>query len=133
MNACIVGQTGVTMSWFSRKGPKPDASGLESERYRGRPLLILLENYVLYVIGQLPPKKIPTIQAAVQRVWGGDADWCATLRKTLDLEDTIDDSLRSMWARNQGIARERGEVLTPEDFARMVADTNFAPILERTA
>lgn len=120
------------MGWFSKKRAAPsDATGLKSDRYRGRPLLILVENYVLHVIGHLPAEKVDVLEAAVRRVWGGGSDWCSTFRKTLDLNDSVDDTLRALWERNQVVARERGEVFTPEDFARGVADVNFAPNLAR--
>lgn len=54
------------MSWFSRKQNKPQASG--DDRYAGRPLLIVLENYVLDCIGQFPDDKRETIAAVVNRV-----------------------------------------------------------------
>jgi hypothetical protein len=114
------------MSWFSRKKKTVEP---EVSRYQGRPLLILVENYVLHAIGCLPSEKVELMAAAVQRQWGGGADWCATLRTALDMKDSFDEHLRGMWERNQVIAQQRGETLTPEDFARMIADVNFVPLI----
>jgi hypothetical protein len=52
--------------------PSPYA---EPERYKGRPLLIILENYVLDCIGELPPDKQALARSTVQRVFGGGDDW----------------------------------------------------------
>jgi hypothetical protein len=106
--------------------PSPEA---DPERYRGRPLLMLLENYVLAAIGELPAERSAGVGAIVQRMWGGDQDWMATLRRQLHLEDALDASLREMWTRNQRIARDNRVELHPVQFAKMVADQNFAHLI----
>jgi hypothetical protein len=114
--------------WFSKKKPVLPA-GSSHDRYAGKPLLILLENYVLDCIGALSADKQASVQNAVQRVYGGGADWKATLRTTLQLGDSLDDSLRQMWTSNQQIAQKTGQTLSPEQFAVMVVDQNFAHLL----
>lgn len=111
------------MGWFSKKKDQPLPQN--SDRYKGKPLLILLENYVLDCIG-LPKDKLPTITAMIQRVYGGGDDWKATLRSTLHLDDSLDENLRQMWVRNQDLSRQANQTLVPEDFARMVVDQNFS-------
>lgn len=115
------------MSSPRKKADQP--SPLNNDRYKGKPLLILLENYVLDCIGCLPNDKVPTITAVIQQVYGGGDDWKATLRSAFQLGDSIDESLRQMWDRNQELARQANERLLPEDFARMVVDKNFASII----
>jgi hypothetical protein len=56
------------------------AESAEPGRYAGRPLLIVLENYVLDCIGEMPPDKQALVRSVVQRVWGGGDDWKATVR-----------------------------------------------------
>ena len=117
------------MKWFRKKRDEP-APGLNSARYKGRPLLILIESYLLDCIGELPPDKQDSIRKIVQGVYGGDYDWKQTLRTVLGLEDSIDDEIRQLWARNQEIATEGGTVLAAEEFARVIADKNFAPYID---
>lgn len=112
---------------------KPVEPSPTTDRYNGRPLLILLENYVLSAIGNLTPDKEQLAASATQRVFGGDADWRSTLRGTLHLGDSLDESLRQMWATNQQRAQQAGVTLAPEEFARMVADQNFAHLIEPTS
>lgn len=107
--------------------PSPDA---EPERYAGRPLLIVLENHVLDCIGELPADKQALARSVVQRVWGGGDDWKATLRETLRMEPTVDEALRGMWSRNQQLAKQHSQVLSGVQFAKMVADQNFAHLIE---
>jgi hypothetical protein len=115
------------MGWFSTK--KEQMAALDSDRYKGKPLLILLENYVLDCIDSLPKDKAAAIIAMVQRVYGGDADWKATLRSTLHLDDSLDERLRRMWVRNQDRSRKANQTLVPEDFARIVVDQNFSALI----
>jgi hypothetical protein len=106
--------------------PTPEA---EPERYAGRPLLIVLENYVLDCIGELPPDRQANLRAIVQRVWAGGDDWKATVRAQLQVEPELDEALRGMWSRNQEIARQHNQALHPIQFAKMVVDQNFAHLI----
>lgn len=117
------------------KRPKvvaPVPSGeAEPERYKDRPLLIVLEQYVLHCIGEGGEDSAKKMVAIVQRVWGGNENWQQTVRNTLRLDPNIDDSIRDLWKRNQEIARKNNTQLHPVQFAKMIADSNFAPLLEK--
>ena len=104
---------------------------VEPERYAGRPLLVVLENYVLDCIGELPPDKQAAVRSIVQRVWGGGDDWKATVRGQLHLEASMDESLRGMWSRNQERAKQNNQQLHPVQLAKMVVDQNFAHLIAR--
>ena len=106
--------------------PSPEA---EPERYAGRPLLIVLENYVLDCIGELPEDKQALARSIVQRVWSGGDDWKATVRGQLHLESSMDEAMRGMWSRNQELARQHNQQLHPIQFAKMVVDQNFAHLI----
>lgn len=101
----------------------------EPDRYVGRPLLIVLENYVLDCIGALEPEKQVIARSMVQRVWGGGDDWKATVRAQLQMKPSLDESLRGMWSRNQELAKEEHQPLHPVQFAKMIADQNFASLI----
>ena len=115
--------------WFKNRSAIPTAEA-EPERYKGRPLLIVIENYVLSCIGHLPPESDARMQAIVHRMWPGPGDWKQQLRAGLRLEDSMDSRIRALWDRNLEIARVRGEELHPVQFAKMFADQNFAPSIE---
>jgi hypothetical protein len=87
--------------------------------------------YVLDVIGSLPPERQASAQKIVQTAYGGGMDWKATLRTTLQLGESLDQSLRDLWARNQDIARRTNQTLSAEDFARAIVNENFASLLEQ--
>ena len=102
----------------------------EPERYKGRPLLIILENYILDCIGALEPERRQQVGAIVQRTFGGGADWKQTVRGVLHLGESLDEQLRRVWQQNQEIARGSETALHPVQFAKMVADQNFAHLID---
>ena len=53
-------------------------------------------------------------------------DWKQTIRRQLRIADTLDESLRRIWAENQEIARRESFDLHHVHFAKMVVDKNFA-------
>ena len=121
------------MFGFFKKKPTADtlrpSVDAESDRYTGRPLLIVLENYVLDCIGSLQPDKEAIARSLVQRVWGGGNDWKATVREQLQFDQSLDESLRGMWERNQELAKQHNQPLDAIEFAKMVVDKNFASLL----
>lgn len=108
--------------------PSPHA---EPERYQGRPLLVVLENYVLDCIGKLPPGSSENLSRMMQQVFGGGADWKETLRDTLQLDPALDNELQKLWVTNEALARKDGIELHPVQFAKMVVDQNFAHLIDQ--
>lgn len=72
----------------------------EPPRYAGRPLLIILENYVLDCIGELQPDKQALTLSLVQAAFGGNTDWKLTVRRLLNFETKTEDAFRSLWEKN---------------------------------
>jgi hypothetical protein len=123
---------GTVFERFKKKPPEnaplPSVEA-DPERYAGRPLMIVLENYVLDCIGELPPDKQAMARSVVQRVWGGTDDWKSTVRNQLHLESNMDEAMRGMWSRNQELAKQNHQELHPIQFAKMVVDQNFAQLI----
>ena len=69
------------------------------QRYDGRPLLILLENYVLACVGALSTEDTARVADLARRGFGAppEADWMEVLRTQLDLGPGICDSIRERW------------------------------------
>jgi hypothetical protein len=117
-----------------KKNPPPKdlpTSNLEPERYEGRPLILILDNYILDSIGELPSDKKALITSIVQKVFGGGADWKKTVRDVLQLSETIEDNIRSLWAENKKIAAQNNAELHPVQFAKMIVDDNFAEFIDK--
>jgi hypothetical protein len=105
----------------------------ETDRYEGRPLLAIVENYVLAAIGALPRSRAVGTLKVVQRLLGGGGDWMETVRQQLGLERGVDEELRTLWSQNRRAAEANGDELSPADFARLVADENFAALIGKPA
>ena len=102
----------------------------EMDRYEDRPLLLVLENYILDAIGALEVEKNAGMTTLIRKIFGGDGDWRKTVREALEFDESLDDALREMWTNNQKIASEANVELHPVQFAKMCADTNFAHYFE---
>lgn len=100
------------------------------DRYRGRPLVLVLENYVLAAIGELPPDKHVAMGRVVRRVFGGGGDWMATVRQKLQITRGLEGNIRTLWSQNRKLAEAKGAELLPDEFARLVVEENFAPYIE---
>jgi hypothetical protein len=104
-----------------------------NSRYRGNPLLLLFEKYLLWCTGELPPQSAasmegitPRLQATHRR--GGN--WQSILAAELRHSEELPDEVRRMWVNNQDLARKNGLTVTAQQFAEMFVDENFVPAME---
>ena len=116
------------MGWFTRKTRQLHSVG--NERYVNKPLLIVLENYVLSTIGPLSPAQETESLAILKQLYGSSSDWRTILRTRFQIADSMAETLRQMWAVDQERAQQEGRILALADFARMVVDQNFAHLIE---
>lgn len=97
-------------------------------RYEGRPLLRLVELYILWAIGELAEEdelRLLDMTPKLQSLYGVDGAWHEVIEQILELRSETASSLREIWRRNLEI----GPGLTPQQFAETVADENFgAPL-----
>jgi hypothetical protein len=99
-------------------------------RYAGKPLLRLIECYVLWAIDELPENEAAALEGMtpkLQDLYRIKGSWQEVIAKTLDFNPQMPDRFRAMWTRNLEIARQNGVELSPQQFAEMVVDENFAP------
>jgi len=97
-------------------------------RYQGKPLLRLLECYVLWAIGELQDedaKKLEAMTPKLQSVYGVQGDWQAVVAAAVDLPSNLPDLIRESWAKNSDIAKKAGAVLSPQQFAETFVDRNL--------
>ena len=117
--------------FFTSRRPASTFPSIEKEadRYEGRPLVLILERYVLSCIGE--NDREVNMAAIVQKVWGGDQDWRQTVRQQLELPESVDEAIRGIWEKNLLIARQNKTSLHPIQFAKMFVDSNFAMHIEK--
>ena len=99
-------------------------------RYVGKPLLRLLECYVLWSIEQLGEQEQRTLQAMtpkLQTIYSVTGEWQKIIEQVMHLEPELPQSIRQLWARNTKIAQQAGTTLSPQHFAEMFVDKNLTP------
>lgn len=98
-------------------------------RYAGKPLLRLLECYVLWAIDELPEKEASTLVTMTPKLrdlYKSEGRWQDIIAGIFDMSAGMPGQLKVLWTRNVEIAGQNGVVLTPQQFAEMVVDENFA-------
>jgi hypothetical protein len=103
---------------------------VSNPRYNGKPLLRLLELYVLRAIDELPLAErqiLERLGPKLQALYGGDGEWYQAVAAAVRAPADMQVSIRNMWARSLDIARANGTVLSPQNFAEIFVDENFAP------
>jgi hypothetical protein len=103
------------------------------ERYEGRPLLRLLDDYVLDVIGALPDETHHVLLEVVRLAYPNTpgATWREVLENELGLEPDLKRQILSMWRDYQQFMAGQGATADPSEFAVSFADENFAPFIDR--
>ena len=100
----------------------------ENPRYKNKPLLRLIELFVIDAVGELQPTDAQNLKALtpkLQEVYGTNGDWRDAVSKAMAFPETMPDLIRDMWGKNQQIARDHKTSLGAEEFARMFVDTNI--------
>jgi hypothetical protein len=98
-------------------------------RYSGKPLLRLLECYVLWAIDQLTDKELSILQGMAPKLrslYGVEGEWQQVIAFAANLPVDMPTRIRDVWTKNTEIARTNGATLTPQQFAEMFVDANLA-------
>jgi hypothetical protein len=100
-----------------------------SPRYDGKPLLRLLELYVLNVIGELSTDDADRMMAMtpkLREIYDHSGDWPEIIAASINLPREVEADIGRMWERNREIARASDVTLSPQQFAEMIVDDNFS-------
>jgi len=102
---------------------------MSDNRYEGKPLLRLLELYVLHTLGELPATERETLTRLapkLQTVYGGNGAWHEAVAAAVHMQAEMPQFIRDMWEKNLEIARTNNvPALTPQKFAEMFVDENL--------
>jgi hypothetical protein len=104
------------------------------ERYAGRPLLRLLDDYVLDIIGALPSDTHPVLLEVVRLAYPktAGATWQEVLENELQLEPDLKSRIHAMWLDYQQFIADQGHKADPSEFAVSFADENFLPLINQS-
>ena|SRR5688572_9710575 len=105
------------------------ASLAEPGRYEGRPLLRMLELYVLNAVGVLPEgadEQLRGMEPMLRETYNRPGlTWVQIVEAEMEFPDTLVESLRGMWERTTAKASARGETVDAEIWAQSVVDQNL--------
>lgn len=107
--------------------PRVAPSG-DHQRYSGKPMLRLLELYVLWSLGHLSEDDAARLQAMAPKLtdtFGGNGTWQGAIANTMELPENMPQQIREMWTKNQQIAVANGVELPVQQFAEMFVDSNL--------
>ena len=99
-----------------------------NERYNGKPLLRLLELYVLDSIDHLSSHDSELLQKMtpkLQSTYNIKGSWQEIIASVMKFPENMPEQINSVWKKNRDLAKANGESLLPTDFAIMFVDQNF--------
>ncbi|HJT43109.1 MAG TPA: hypothetical protein VJ750_06365 [Rhizomicrobium sp.] len=101
----------------------------DNSRYDGKPLLRLLELYILKAIDELPLPEQETLDRMapkLQAVYGGNGTWHGALETAVHMPADMPQQIRGMWEKNLEIAQANYvPALSAQKFAEMFVDENL--------
>lgn len=100
-----------------------------SDRYDGKPLLRLLELYVLRALGELPALEEETLAKLapkLQTIYGGNGPWYEAIEAAVRMPADMPGQIRDLWAENLKIAQTKNvPALSAQQFAELFVDENL--------
>ena len=100
-----------------------------SDRYDGKPFLILIDAWVLDAIGHLDSDWRATVGAMepqLQQTFGSDANWQQIVAEQMKLPEGFGTQVERIWLDGKArFEQARGETPNPVAFAQMFVDKNF--------
>jgi hypothetical protein len=100
-----------------------------ANRYARKPLLRVLECYVLWAIGELGETeelKLRGMEPQLRQALKQQGNWREVVEKTMELPSNMPELIRINWEKNQAIAKQQHIELTGQQFAEMFVDSNLA-------
>jgi hypothetical protein len=100
---------------------------VDSERYDGKPLLRLLELYVLWATDTLSDEdeeRLFALAPSLAESFGGDGSWQSALATAMHFPADMPRMINESWVKNVALAA--GSELAPQQFAEKFVDAHFA-------
>jgi hypothetical protein len=97
-------------------------------RYEGKPLLRLLECYVLAAIDQLDDAQRGTLhrlEPKLSAVYHRSGTWLEIIRDEMEFPESLPMKIREVWETNLARMRANGVAVDPNEFAMTFVDQNF--------
>ena len=108
--------------------PGADSMTTEPDRYQNRPLLRLLDCYILDVIGELPARQqeiLRTLEPKLQETFGTPGDWREIVAAQMGFLPSVPLSIEALWTAFQQDEQRLGREASASDFVRQFVAQNF--------
>lgn len=106
------------------------------DRYRARPFLLLIDCYVMDVIGQLPPQQraaLEKLEPRLQETFGCAGSWREVVEAQMGFMPMVALQIEMAWTAYQEFARSAGRESIAGEFVREFVAQNFPQLLEDDA
>ena len=97
-------------------------------RYEEKPLLRLLECYVLAAIDQLDDRQSGTLQRMepkLSAIYNRSGTWLEIIRDEMEFPESLPMKIREIWKGDLARMRTSGVAINPNEFAITFVDQNF--------
>lgn len=104
------------------------------QRYEGRPLLRLLECYVLFAIDQLDVDQLEILRRMEPKLaltYNRTGTWSQIIHDEMGFPDSLPMKIREVWNSNLASIRKSGQAIDPNEFAKTFIDQNFPEIFAK--
>lgn len=94
-------------------------------RYDGRPMLRLIELYVLWSIGEVTPIErefLDEIEPELRHEYPESDSWYSAIAIAMDLPNDAPVKIKNMWIESLSAAKKNGRTLAPQQFAEAFAN-----------
>jgi hypothetical protein len=108
------------MKFFSRKKkPEPQKTDMNID--------VFFKAFILDTLKELPNEKNELIENMnLDKVFSTDFnDWKKTIKKVLNLSNTIEIAIKDLWLRNSEISKTTGNEMTTEQFADLFIENYY--------
>lgn len=108
------------MKFFSwKKKPEPQKTDMNID--------VFFKAFILDTLKELPTEKNELIENMnLDKVFSTDFnDWKKTIKKVLNLSDTIEIAIKDLWLRNSEISKNNGNELTADLFADLFIENYY--------
>jgi hypothetical protein len=98
-------------------------------RYDGKPLLRLVDSYVLDAIGHLPPEvdaKMTEMEPRFRATFAATGSWREMVEEQMKFPEGMQGAIRELWAKGRvKFLVAQGQEPDPAEFTMQFVDTHF--------
>lgn len=105
----------------------------EMDRYQNKPLLRLLDCYLMDLIGELAPDQARTLgdlEPMLHRAWKSTGTWREMVEEQMAFQPTVREKVKGFWHGYIAAAEAQGLPAQPFDFVLSFVSQNFPHLVE---